>query len=119
MEKFINDILSKLDIGSKEFVYVSVTVGVGLEVIQVDPVSKIVKTYGHKPLEYSDTIREIADYDSFKTALQELFSESVDSFYLIDTSHIDINDVASNAAFNILPVMRKKYIKSFERKYNL
>ena len=75
MEKFINDILSKLDIGSKEFVYVSVTVGVGLEVIQVDPVSKIVKTYGHKPLEYSDTIREIADYDSFKTALQELFSE--------------------------------------------
>lgn len=75
MEKFINDILSKLDIGSKEFVYVSVTVGVGLEVIQVDPVSKIVKTYGHKPLEYSDTMREIADYDSFKTALQELFSE--------------------------------------------
>lgn len=63
--------------------------------------------------------KNIADYNSCLHDLQELFSESVDSFYLIDTSHIDINDVASNAAFNILPVMRKKYIKSFERKYNL
>ena len=63
--------------------------------------------------------KNIADYNSCLHDLQELFSESVDSFYLIDTSHIDINDVASNAAFNILPVMHKKYIKSFERKYNL
>ena len=75
MEKFINELLSKLSVGSKEFVYVSVTPNVGLEMVQVDPVSKIVKTYGHKPLEYSDSMREIADYEQFKTALQELFSE--------------------------------------------
>ena len=47
MEKFINELLSKLSVGSKEFVYVSVTPNVGLEMVQVDPVSKIVKTYGH------------------------------------------------------------------------
>lgn len=75
IEKFLNDLLSQLGAGSKEMVYVSVTPGVGLEVIQVDPVIKSVKVYGHKPIEYSDSMREIANYDDFKTSLQELFTE--------------------------------------------
>ena len=75
IEKFINDLLSQLGAGSKEIVYLSVTPGVGLEMIQVDPVIKSVKTYGHKPLEYSDSMREIANYDDFKNALQELFQD--------------------------------------------
>ncbi len=75
IEKFLNDLLSQLGAGSKELVYVSVTPGVGLEVIQVDPAIKTVKNYGHKPLQYSDAMREIADYDEFRTTLQELFSD--------------------------------------------
>lgn len=75
IEKFINDLLSQLGAGSKEIVYLSVTPGVGLELIQVDPVIKAVKTYGHKPLEYSDSMREIANYEEFRTALEELFRE--------------------------------------------
>lgn len=75
IEKFINDLLAQLGAGSKEVVYLSVTPGVGLELIQVDPVIKSVKTYGHKPLEYSDSMREISNYDDFKTTLEELFSE--------------------------------------------
>lgn len=75
IEKFINDLLSQLGAGSKEVVFLSVTPGVGLELIQVDPVIKSVKTYGHKPIEYSDSMREISNYDNFKTALEELFQE--------------------------------------------
>ena len=75
IEKFLNDLLSQLEAGSKEVVYLSVTPGVGLELIQVDPVIKSVKVYGHKPLEYSDSMREIANYDDFKTVLQELFTD--------------------------------------------
>lgn len=75
LEKLLNDFLSKLGAGSREMVYLSVTPGVGLELIQVDPVIKSVKTYAYKPLEYSESMREIANYDDFKTALQELFTE--------------------------------------------
>lgn len=75
IEKFINDLLAQLGAGSKEVIYLSVTPGVGLELIQVDPTIKSVKTYGHKPLEYSDSMREISNYDDFKTVLQELFDE--------------------------------------------
>ena len=75
IEKFLNDLLSQLGAGSKEIVFLSVTPGVGLELIQVDPVIKSVKTYGHKPVEYSDSMREISNYDDFKNALQDLFQE--------------------------------------------
>ena len=75
IEKVLNDVLSKLGAGSKEVVFVSVTPGVGLEMIQVDPTLRAVKVYAHKPLEYNDSMREIANYDEFKAALQELFTE--------------------------------------------
>lgn len=75
IEKFLNDLLSKLGAGSKEIIYLSVTPGVGLELIQVDPVIKSVKTYSHKPLEYSESMREISNYEQFRTDLEELFTE--------------------------------------------
>ncbi len=75
IEKFLNDILSQLGAGSREIVYLSVTPGLGLELIQIDPAIKTVKTYGCKPLEYSESKREIANYEDFKTALSELYTE--------------------------------------------
>lgn len=75
IENFINELLSQLGAGSRESVYLSVTPGVGLELIQIDPVLKAVKAYGHKPLDYNDSMREISNYDDFKTALQELYTE--------------------------------------------
>lgn len=75
IEKFLNDLLSQLGAGSREIVYLSVTPGVGLELIQIDPAIKTVKTYGCKPLEYSESKREIANYEDFKTALSELYAE--------------------------------------------
>ena len=60
---------------SKETVYLSVTPGVGLEMIQLDTTARIVKSYAHKPLDYIESHRTIADIQSFKDAVSELFNE--------------------------------------------
>lgn len=93
-----------------------------LLITYADPLTSLKRDYlSSLALEQRSFLNEknIDDYNRCLYDLQELFYQSVDSFCLIDTSHIDTNDVASNVAFNILPVMRKKYIKSFMKKYNL
>ena len=61
----------------------------------------------------------IEEYNNCLNALQGLFSESVDSMLLLDTSNIELNDETIEATSQILPAMRKKYIKAFEQKYDL
>ncbi len=61
--------------GNKDTVYLSVTPGVGLELIQLDMVTKTVKNYSYRPLEYKESLREIQDIEAFKTAVTELFDE--------------------------------------------
>ena len=93
-----------------------------LLITYADPLTSLKRDYlSSLALEQRSFLNEknIADYNRCLYDLQELFSHSVDSFYLLDTTNIDIDDVASDVAFNILPVMRKKYIKSFLKKYNL
>lgn len=38
---------------------------------------------------------------------------------LLNTSNVELNDVSVEATSQILPAMRKRYIKEFEQKYNL
>lgn len=71
----INEILAQLGLGSKETVYLSVTPGVGLELIQLDISSRSVRNYAFRPLEYNESLRELTDYDAFKEAVTELFAE--------------------------------------------
>lgn len=71
----INEILAQLGLGSKETVYLSVTPGVGLELIQLDISSRSVRNYAFRPLEYNESLRELTDYDAFKEAITELFAE--------------------------------------------
>ncbi len=71
----INEILSQLGLGSKDTVYLSVTPGVGLELIQIDMSTRSVKNYAYRPLDYNDALRQITDYDAFKDAVSELFAE--------------------------------------------
>ncbi len=75
LENILNNVLSQFGAGSKEIIYVSITPGIGVEMIQIDPTIRAVKLYGHKPLEYNDSMREIANYDELKEALQDLFKE--------------------------------------------
>ena len=64
-------------------------------------------------------VDNIEEYNNSLEALQGLFSDSVDSMAFFDTSDISMNDVSIGVSSQILPVMRKKYIKAFEQKYNL
>lgn len=71
----LNSILEQLGVGSKDTVYLSVTPGVGLELIQLDISSRSVKNYSYRPLEYNEALRELSDIEGFKNAVTELFAE--------------------------------------------
>lgn len=58
----------------------------------------------------------IEEYNNSLNALEELFSESVDSTISLDTSDMDMRDVSIEITSQILPVMRKRYIKCFSTK---
>jgi len=71
----LNNILSQFGAGKKNTVYLSVTPGVGLELIDIDTNAKVVRNYAYRPLEYNDSLREIASMEAFKNAVTELFDE--------------------------------------------
>jgi hypothetical protein len=72
----LDAILAKLGVGSRETVYLSVTPGVGLELVQLDAQTKTVKNYNFKPLQYNESLKEIVDISEFKDSLVSLFEES-------------------------------------------
>ena len=69
----LNQLLSQLGGSTKSTVGVSVSPSVGLEMIEINPKTKVIEKYACKPLEYNYTKREIADYNAFIDALKELF----------------------------------------------
>lgn len=72
----LNSILSQLGVGAgKDTVYLSVTPGVGLELIELDVQAKVVKNYAYRPLAYNESLREISSMESFKNSVTELFDE--------------------------------------------
>lgn len=72
----LNNLFSQFSIsGSKDLVYLSVTPGVGLELILLDVPTKTVQSYGYKPLVYKESLREIQDIEAFRTAVNDLFNE--------------------------------------------
>ncbi len=75
MDININEFLFQLGIGSKETVYMSISPTIGLEIIKVDPVTKVVTSYANRALEYNESMREIADYEEFKSIVREMFAE--------------------------------------------
>ena len=74
-EDFLSNFLAKLGAGSKDTVYLSVTPGTGLELCLLDQQTRTVKAYAVRPLTYNETSRDIGDYETFKTAVGELFEE--------------------------------------------
>lgn len=71
----LEDFLSKLGASTRITVGVSVSPGIGLEMIEVDRVTSTVSKYGNKPLDYNFSTREITDYEQFSMALEELFED--------------------------------------------
>lgn len=71
----LESFLSKLGASTKITIGVSVSPGIGLEMIEVDRALSAVSKYANRPLDYNFSTREIMDYDQFETALEELFEE--------------------------------------------
>jgi hypothetical protein len=71
----LNDILAQFGAGKKNLVYLSITPGIGVELIELDTYAKVVKNYSYKPLEYNESLREISSMEMFKSAVSELFEE--------------------------------------------
>lgn len=64
-------------------------------------------------------IDNLNEYNRSLKDLQELFETSVDDSILLDTSSMCMDEVSIEIASQIMPAMRKRYIKSFKQKYNL
>lgn len=64
-------------------------------------------------------VSSIEEYNKCLKDLLELFEVSVENFVFLDTTSVDINDISVEIASWIMPIMRKRYIKSFEANYNL
>lgn len=71
----LEDFLSKLGASTRITVGVSISPGIGLEMIEIDRLTGTVIKYGSKPLEYNNSTREITDYDQLRFALEELFED--------------------------------------------
>lgn len=70
-----SDFISKLTAGNRPDVYLSVTPGQGIEMIQVDHANHTVKAYTSRQLQYNESLREISSLDEFKTAVSDMFEE--------------------------------------------
>lgn len=71
----LENFLKKLGANTKITVGVSISPGLGLEMVEIDRNTKMVSKYGFRPLEYNYSTREIMDYGQFQFALTELFDE--------------------------------------------
>ena len=61
----------------------------------------------------------LVEYNDALKNLEELFKSSVEEYELLDTTSMNMSDVSVEIASKIMPVMRKKYIEEFKKKYNL
>lgn len=68
-------LLGNFSSSSKSRVYLSVTPGVGLEMIQLDLASSSVSNYALRELAYNEMQKDIVDYDNFKNAVADMYAE--------------------------------------------
>ena len=67
--------LGSFSTGQKPRVHVSITPGIGLEMIKLNVHTNTVEAYAYRELAYNETARDIVDYDRFKEAMTDLYSE--------------------------------------------
>ena len=58
-------------------------------------------------------------YNECLDEMSDFISENVEDSIFLDTTNMDINDVSVSVASKMMFSMRKKYIKTFSKKYNL
>lgn len=63
--------------------------------------------------------KNIDEYNNALKELEGLQKESVEDIVVVDTSYMNMSDVSIEVASQIMPAIRKKYIRAFKQKYNL
>ena len=118
-----NDMEKDLYLSTKEkYLKISKQMIDFLVITYADALTALKRDYNaHLALEKRSFLNEtnLQEYNDCLMALKDLWIESVDNLLLLDTSSIKVNDVTIEVSNQILPVMRKKYIKAFKDKYNL
>ena len=71
----ISDIFSNLFAGKRDDICLSVTPGVGLEMIKIDYASAEIKAYANRPISYNESLRELTNLEEFKVAVGQMFEE--------------------------------------------
>jgi len=71
----LSDFLNNLTAGSRANVFLSVTPGIGLEMIQVNYANKEIENYTVRPISYNESLRELSNIEEFKNAVSEMFTE--------------------------------------------
>lgn len=93
-----------------------------LVVTYADPITSLKRDYNSSLALEKRNFLNIDNLNEFNHSLkdlQELLETSVDDSILLDTSSIGMDEVSIEIASQIMPAMRKKYIKNFKQKYNL
>lgn len=93
-----------------------------LVITYTDSLTSLKRDYNNSlALEYRSflNVKNIEEYNDSLNNLKKLFLTSVDSFNLIDTTDITVNDTSIEVASQIMPLIRKKYINNFKKEYNL
>jgi hypothetical protein len=87
----------------KQIIGVSLTPGIGLEVVAYDRNKNAVLNYGRERVEYNFSTREIQDYIGFKTALSDLLREmnippKAMAYLVLPNVHFDFVEIPSSIA---------------------
>lgn len=63
--------------------------------------------------------QNIEEYNNCLRKLRTFLETTTQNFLFLDTDYMSINDTPIEVASQVLPLIRKKYIKSFEERYRL
>lgn len=62
-------------------------------------------------------IKNVDEYNKALFGVKDLFDESVENSYLLDTTNMALNDISVQVASQIMPIMRQKYIDNLKMIY--
>ena len=93
-----------------------------LVITYADPITSLKRDYNSSlALEKRSFLNNenITEYNESVNDLKEVFESSVNTLILVDTSNINMNDLSIKVAYEIMNIMRSKYIESIKKKYKL
>lgn len=91
--------LSSLLGGQRRFVGISITPGLGVEVICINPKEKLITNYTKMPLDYDPIQREITDYGQLKDSIENAFNQlniepgKCDACVVVPNVYFDIKEL--------------------------